>query len=298
MVNCKKCKLFLAKSKDDIVKCKGTCGAVCHKKCAKKLFLVNGRCEDCAQTPVGSSRESSVVNVDAAGLDAETALIEINKKIEIIYGMQKTLAELAESVDFYAEKYQELTQKQEKTEKKLTAMEQRNTYLEKYAKALEERIVILESKEYENKIEIAGLETQEGEKIENTVLNIAKKLDLDPGNVETAQRINNKQNGAQPNPVIITLKTKAARNQWIAKRKNRITNNDVYNNGNRKPIYINEVLTKSTRQLLWMTKKELNGIYKYIWVQDGKILVRKGDTERKIFTVRSEDFLTKLKSSN
>lgn len=36
MVQCKKCKLFVSVAKDDVVKCKGQCEAVYHKKMRQK----------------------------------------------------------------------------------------------------------------------------------------------------------------------------------------------------------------------------------------------------------------------
>lgn len=49
MVQCKKCKLFLSTSKDDVVKCKGSCESVYHKKCVKniKQFLQNETNDEC-----------------------------------------------------------------------------------------------------------------------------------------------------------------------------------------------------------------------------------------------------------
>lgn len=45
-------------------------------------------------------------------------------------------------------------------------------------------------------------------------------------------------------------------------------------------IYINEDLTKLTRALLWNTKKQLRGVYKYIWVAKGRVLVKKDDGDK------------------
>lgn len=296
MAQCKKCKLFVSRNKDDgsVIKCKGNCGSYYHKKCVKnlQLFIDNDdHCENCCGSPLNPHKIDHVVNTSGSN----SLLSELNNKLEIIYDMKDKLNELVEAVDFYAEKYQELLQQQEKAQKKIVALEQKNVYLEKYTKALEERINVVEGKENENKVEIIGLEKQEGEKIEKTIAIVAGKLNLNPENISSAMRVENKQM-KQPSPVIVTLKNKNARDEWISKRKHRIDNNDIYKNGNTNPLYINEVLTKTVRQLLWMTKKELKGIYKYIWVQQGKILVKKGDTERKIYSIRSEEFLLKLKN--
>ncbi|CAH2088032.1 unnamed protein product [Euphydryas editha] len=45
-------------------------------------------------------------------------------------------------------------------------------------------------------------------------------------------------------------------------------------------IFINEDMTKSARSILWNTKKQLRQVFKYIWVSNGKILIKKADGEK------------------
>jgi hypothetical protein len=85
------------------------------------------------------------------------------------------------------------------------------------------------------------------------------------------------------------MATRAARDQWLAARKTiKLTNDDIFENANKDKIYINEDLTKHVRNLLWTAKNELRPTYKYIWVQGGKVLIRKDDpADAKIKVIRS-----------
>lgn len=101
----------------------------------------------------------------------------------------------------------------------------------------------------------------------------------------------------KPRPVVITLASKADRDEWLSKRRNRITNADVFNNQNKNAIYINEDLIKPMRHLLWITKMELKPAFKYIWINNGRILVKKDEDIKKTHIIRSEGDIKALKSS-
>lgn len=101
-----------------------------------------------------------------------------------------------------------------------------------------------------------------------------------------------KGEGSYPRPVIVRLHTKEARIKWLKSRKVRLTNPD----GTR--IYINENLTRQIRQLFWSTKQQLKEMHKFIWIQNGKILLKKNEEEKKIFTIRCESDLNKYISNN
>ncbi|CAB3241326.1 unnamed protein product [Arctia plantaginis] len=150
--------------------------------------------------------------------------------------------------------YQILLDFKEESQKKMKTLEQKNVYLEKCNKALEERVQELEMKDKEKNIEIHGLEKHENENTKLVVQKMAQKLNLDPNDIEEAQRVGQeKPDDTKPKTVLVTLRSKSARSSWmLVKKKNKITNNKVYDNGSEKRIYINEDLPKYKRQLLWM----------------------------------------------
>lgn len=279
MVQCKKCSKFISVTKEEIIKCKGPCEAVFHKRCVTKKSLKNGKCDGC-MSPTGSP---VIEEPNTAVTMADT-----NKKMDVI-DMEKKLAELAELVDFVSGKYDKMCEFQIMAEKKIKALENKNAYLEKCNKSLEERVNELEEREKGKKVELAGLERKENEDITTVVTQVAHKLELDPSQIERAERVGReKPDSEKPLPVVITLKTREARDNWIKNRKYRLTNGQIYDTKNDSRIYVNENLTRYKRNLLWLTKTQLKKTYKYIWVQDGKILIRKSDELKKIFSIRDE----------
>lgn len=302
MVKCEKCKQFV--SRGEIVQCKGICGSKYHKNCASqgKLLSIEGLCLRCAKDEGTPVSQGSGLNVDLEKTSPSALLGEVNKKLEILFSVKKTLDDLVEAVDFYAHKYEELVKAQQKTDQKMVALEQKNVYLEKYSAALEERISVLESKGRERNIEIVGLQSKDGEDIKAVVENMARKMNLNPINICDVMRVGvekvDKENKKRPRSVIVTLSSSTVRSEWLAKKRERMYNKDVYSDGNNTPIYFNEDLTKHIRQLLWYTKTELREIYKYIWVQNGKILARKDDSEKnkKIYVIRKEEDVNSMKN--
>lgn len=298
MVQCKKCKLFLSVNRDDIVKCKGMCEGVFHKKCvqSQKQFFPTENCEDCQKTKVSQTQETKLT-INPNETSGEKVLAEINKKLEVLYSMEKKIEDLTTNVEFYAEMYQTLISFKEESQKKIKYLEHKNVYLEKYSKALEERVQELEVREKEKNIQIHGLEMQREENTKVVIQNLAQKLTLNPDDIENAQRVGQEKTGdSKPKTILVTLRSVKARNEWIkAKKEKKVTNNIVYNNGSENRIFINEDLPKHKRQLLWLVRNKLKPKgFQYIWIQNGNILVKKNSNENKIYNIRTEEELSKL----
>lgn len=298
MVQCKKCKLFLSLTKDEVIRCKGPCEAVFHKKCVKKLhqFQRSEKCEICSKSESSPKTEIPKINLDVNNSTAESLLSEVNNKLEIIYSMQKKIEELTDTVDFYAEQYQNMLSFKESAEKKMASLENKNTYLQKINGSLEERLTQLEQKEVEKNIEIIGIEEKDNENTCVIVEKIAEKFHLDKNNIAEIKRVGREKSGEnrpRPRPIIVTLRSKPARDEWIKQKKVFLTNNDIFTNNNNTRIYINECLTKQMKQVFWNAKKLLKDKYAYIWVQNLKVLIKK-DENTKIRNIRSDADIEKL----
>ena len=81
--------------------------------------------------------------------------------------------------------------------------------------------------------------------------------------------------------------------QWLKTKKQQLTNHSIYNNNDVTRIYINENLTRQMRQLFWSTKQKLKDVFKFIWIQDGKILIKKSEVEKKVYTICCESDINK-----
>lgn len=295
MVQCKKCKLFLSVNKDDVIRCKGGCDAVFHKKCVvnNKQFLRDELCEGCAKKEGSPKPSTPKLNIDLSKDSAEKVLSEVNTKLEVIYNLQKQISDMKDVVDFYSEKYQEMVAYKDISEKKIKALENKNIHLQTCNDALEERILYLESKETEKNIEVVGMEEHKNENTRELVVQLAEQLKINPSTVETVKRVGREKPDLRPRTIVLTLCTKNARDDWITKRKNVITNSAVFKNKNEQRIYINESLPRALRELFWNAKAALKNKYKFIWVQTGRILVKKSEKEKTI-NIKNEGDIERL----
>lgn len=270
---------------DDIVKCIGTeCDSVFHKKCAtqNKNLTKTGMCDTCAKNEASPKVSTPKLKIDLKNATAETVLAELNDKLEVLYNMQIKIQELTGTVEHYSAQIKQLFEFKQTSEKKIQALENRNQNLQKVNQALEERIVSLEQKEMETKIEIIGLEQKENENLIDIVANISNELQLNPKDIEEARRVGKQKEGSKrARPVVVTVRSRAVKEQWIEKKKKvRISNDDLLKNGNKQMIYINECLTKHLRDLFWKAKTELGKNFKYIWVQNSRILIKREEKAR------------------
>lgn len=244
-----------------------------------------------------SDMESVQTSTVQTSTNTNAVLLDMNKKLEILTTMKLTLDGLVESVEFYASQYQELTEHKKQTDKKLLSLENKNTYLEKYARSLEQRVAELESKHKEKNVEIVGLEYKEGEVLQDVAVILARKINVSPEGIAEIKRVGVEKKQERPRSIIVTFDTKERRNEWLSKRKISITNSEIFENDNKAKIYINEQLSRNVKQLLWQAKTELKDTYKYIWPQNGKVLVRKDDQNKKVREIVSESDIANLKNA-
>lgn len=129
------------------------------------------------------------------------------------------------------------------------------------------------------------------------VKSLGDLIKVNTKHIEWAKRIQTRKEG-KPSVVIVGFGSSSGssiRDTWIQHRRNTQVTSDMITGGaQRNKIYINEDLSKEVRELLWKTKTELRGIYKYIWVSNGKILVKKADGEQSL-RVRALSDISELK---
>lgn len=151
--------------------------------------------------------------------------------------------------------------------------------------------------------EIENLENVNGECVEEIVLNLAAKLEIDlkADEIDAAHRLPTRANSNRPPRIIVQLTSRKKRDIFINK-KNQIavlTNQDVIGGNNKNRIYVNENLTAFNRDLLWRAKGRAQETgYKFVWYKFGKILVRKNENSREVLKIFSYTDLDKIKAAD
>lgn len=243
-------------------------------------------------------QEENYVQIKSDISEIKSEILEIKiKNIE----NEKIIEDMGKNSIEIGKKQQEIMAISNKHENVLKDLLQKNIFLEKYKKSLEERIRLLEQKEFDLDIELANVETKEGENVTMIVQRIAKELKLNEDDITTAWRIKSKnKNNNKPKPIIVSFRSKEARYKWLKSKKEILSNNAISNSNNGQRIYINERITRQTRQLFWSTKLQLKDEYQFIWIQNGKVLLRKSEDEKRVESVGCESDINILikKSKN
>ncbi|XP_061712778.1 uncharacterized protein LOC133521728 [Cydia pomonella] len=168
---------------------------------------------------------------------------------------------------------------------------------------LRKELATMEQRKYLKDVEITGLTETRGENLQQVVNIVSTKLgvQLDSRDVDDVRRVGKKAEGAasvleRPRPVVLTFSRRAPRDQLLrAARVRRVLNTtDLGIQGNNRPVYINEHLTKENRVLFSKTrsvKKQLN--YKYAWTSNGSIFLRRSETSS-VIHITSDSMLDKL----
>ena len=291
-MQCQKCKKVLSKKGSHFV-CQGQCEGTFHKNCVNGLAadIKNGInrifCNNCEY----DEEEDDEIEVETS--NHSSILKDIHKKVSTIPGLKKNMDSIIASLSMLSEKYDILIEEHDKSKKKILTLEKsvstisnRCNYLEKCNTALEQKINDFEQVSRKHNIEIVGVEQLPNENIKELISKISTAIDVSCNDIEWARRNRPLMGNNKPAPIIVGFKSTGTviRDKWLAQRRKvtELTINIITGGSAINKIYINEDLTKTARALLWNTKKQLFGIYKYVWVTNGKILVKKDDGEKSI----------------
>lgn len=284
--------------------CQGSCQGTFHRSCVKGLAadMKAGKnriyCNNCEDE--GSDDEEAEEEVQGF----EKMLKDIQNKVSAIPGLRKHLDTIQQSISVLSDKYDTLIFEHEETKGKISKLEKTVTninnkcvYLEKCNIALEQKLQEAEQSSLKQNLEIVGIEYIPGENLREIVAKIGDEMGVKSNDIEWIKRNKHSKQENKPSSIMVGFKASGieSREDWLANRRKLIElNSSIFTGGSTtNKIFINEDLTKATKTLLWNAKRQLKGVYKYIWVTNGKILAKKKDGDNTIW-IRSENELCQL----
>lgn len=241
-------------------------------------------------TSLKEDQDARFKHIQADMLDIKNQITEVKKTYQDIEKSVEFLSAQCEDLEKSRKVYAE---ESKKNQNKMKELLQKNIYFEKCNKALEERIMKMEQKELELNIELVNVQTIEKENVMETVKKMAEELKLPSEDIEKARRMPGDSSKA-PRPIVVTFRSNKSREDWLKCKKQIITNHRVLKNGDNTRIYINENLTRQMRQLFWIAKMKLKDTYKFIWIQNSRILIKRNEIEKKIYQINFESDIETL----
>ncbi|XP_053619835.1 uncharacterized protein LOC128682517 [Plodia interpunctella] len=157
-----------------------------------------------------------------------------------------------------------------------------------------------------NDIEIAGIPEYPNELGIHMAITLSSKLGISleerdivsverAGPVKPARPLQQDSDSKRPRPLVVKLARRVLRDQLLnAARVRRGLSTAALDFSTTSPIYINERLTRTNRQLFYQARAEASRLqWKYVWTRDGNIFVRKEHGSSR-YRIRTETDITKI----
>lgn len=178
-----------------------------------------------------------------------------------------------------------------------SALKSRITTLEKRIEKLEEEQDKSEQYSKAYNLIISGIPVQTNEDVKCIVKKIADKcsVEIEKWDVIAAHRLHSRKNG--DTPIIVKFRSKETKEVLISAAKKKNLTAEMFGGKNDVKLYLNEHLSTMKAELFKKVRELRNEKYGYrfVWVRNGQIMVRKNEGDRLEF-VKNERDLNNIKS--
>lgn len=212
-----------------------------------------------------------------------------SKEFNEIRSELAALRELRSSMEFFSTEYDRMKADLKESKEKINSMSKEQLTLSSRVTDLTNRLNLIEQHSREMNIEINGVPENKSENL----LSVARQLctavsvPLLDGDILTGTRVRkmNEEND-RPRTIVIRLQTIKKRDEILAavSRFNKINQKDRLNTSvlgfgcKKSPVYVSEHLSPYNKALHASTRKVARDRgYKYVWIRNGRIFVRKDD---------------------
>lgn len=281
--------------------CKLEFHAQCHNysKADVECLTTEGlpwRCKPCGETRRKSLR------FDAGVQEGKLTLNDIMEKIVEIAETQKTQeASFNKSYDLLSEELKENTKSVNEYRKALDGcletidkLAAENNTLTRRVSELERKVEDMEQYSRLNAVEIHGVPEGKNEDVVEVVKEVGKGLDMTitDSMIDACHRLGRRPGpGGAPPGIIVRFVRRLDKEELLKKRRVKFNFSTRHMNlPVDQPVYINEALTPARRRLFAEARKmKKDKQYKFLWVRNGKILMRKEEKAEVIYVTCQAD---------
>nr|XP_042912277.1 uncharacterized protein LOC110282482 [Parasteatoda tepidariorum] len=300
---CKACTEPILEDSDGFT-CKGECNSVFHFHCGgfterdfRRLTVDKKQewtCVQCSKTQENPTKIKSATSPDIL-----EDILQQNKDLKEL--ITNRFNDLTRSIKFSSEIIQELKnsitelQNANKTlQAKNEQLTRENAEIKKEMNELIEAVIELKQYSRRSNFEINNSPECENEDIQQAISQIDNVANTNISeNLITAHRVPS-FNKDKPKPIIVQVKSKSVRDELLKKLRNRkLSTCEVNSRFTEMPVYFNEHLTPELKHLFYLSRKAKSEKgFKFCWVRDGKIFLRKDESSKIIRVKSSQDLNT------
>ncbi|KAG7304860.1 hypothetical protein JYU34_010252 [Plutella xylostella] len=223
--------------------------------------------------------------------------VATNQRVNQLEDKQQTMSnvitDLQASIEFNAAEHTDLKNKIGP----IKSMESVLETMQHKISGLESELNISQQRERALNVEILGLTETSSENLQNLLIKIGNHIgvQLSPSDIEYISRVQPRTKvPGRPKTVVAKLKSASIKDLLISNaRKNRgFTTDDIGMPGKASVIFINEQLTPHNKELHKKIRDAAkNKLYRYVWIRNGKIFVRRDDKSPKILILEEKDII-------
>lgn len=209
------------------------------------------------------------------------------------------LREIYSSQQFVTSKYDELLSRNQELENLCITLRNENKKFKEEIQEMKQDIKKIEDASNERKLEIHGVPYKKDENLSEVIMKIGDSIEskIKEEDIEGIYRIPPNKNSKNPNntPIVVSFIKKKDKERFLSMRRKRsIFSNEIGLTEVRSQIFVNEFLTRKTKNLLWKTKQiKSEKKFKFLWIKNGTILLRKNENSQTI-RITSEENLGNL----
>lgn len=330
-MDCGKCYKFI--NEKEIIKCNGcttslhySCANLTEAE-FKKILPMNKhkwKCNDCklGNTAIKSSTSATDTSNSIVNIDTGKLMAYLDQKFEVL--RKECRNDIKDTVNEVKSEIKLLGERMDRWEQRVSKLEERtNTLMEvpdiiesikEENNCLRDELVSLNAKFEELNqtarncnVEIQNVPQFKGENLLQIVHNVGTMVGVNIPNeaINSARRVAHATRSDRPRNIIVQLSSRRLRDEVVAAARVRRSlstaqllptalADDPSTQRTNSIFYVNEHLTTSNKILLRKTKQKAKELdYKYVWVKNGSIMVRKNDGT-KLIKIRDEYDLQKI----
>lgn len=225
-------------------------------------------------------------------------VLEMSAKLDAVDSLKRSVEEVQKSATHISGFFDEFKAKLDTVCSDLKTLGSNYQLLKTENATLKQELILIkrdmtELKQYSraNNLEIKGLPVTAKECLETTVQTLGHKLGVEivASDIDVVHRVPTKDKSKSN--IVVRFLSRKTRDQMLAMSKKKRLSTTIFNFEEDSPVYVNEHLCPELKILLGKTtQRRKEKAWKFSWVQNGRILVRKAENSP-IVHVASEDDL-------
>lgn len=227
----------------------------------------------------------------------------INKHVtDQLKDIKEEIMSFRDSLTFFNKQYEDMKSRLDEKESIISNLQEDNNTLNQQVHELSNRLVQVEQTMRENNVEINGIPEHRTENLLTTVAQLAKTVNssIADSDILQATRVAKlTKDTNKPRSVIVKLRSTGPRDALIAavsqynrqNPKDKLNSHHLGISGTKVPVYLQEHLAPFNKNIHAAARKRAREAgYKFVWIRNGRILVRKDEGSQAI-QIRNSDSL-------